>query len=90
MNSLILTNENTEVTDPEILRHLNQTLKVQVGDVLKVTIINRGVGKAKVLSANDLQINLDIIEIKPAKNPEIIPCIKNGPAINQLEAPINR
>jgi len=69
MNSLILTSENTVVTDPEILRHLTQTIKVQVGDVLKVTVLEHGIGKAKILSVSDCQINLEILEIKTAKNP---------------------
>ncbi len=68
MNSLILINENSVITDPEILKHINQTIKAQVGDVLKVTVLNQGIGKAKILFIDHSVLKLEIIELHPAKN----------------------
>jgi RsmE family RNA methyltransferase len=48
MNSLILTDQNAKITDPSILSHIHQTLKLQIGDIVKCTILNVGIFEAKV------------------------------------------
>jgi RsmE family RNA methyltransferase len=69
MNSLILSSDNQVVTDSEVLKHLTQTIKVKMGDVLKVTILNRGIGKAKILEINPQFIKLEILQITKCHSP---------------------
>lgn len=66
MNSLILTHENEVITDKAILQHLLQTLKAKAGDTLKVTVLNKGIGKAKILELNQDRLKIELLDIRPA------------------------
>lgn len=48
MNSIILTDQNDIITDPQVLTHLHDVLKIKEGDKVKVTILGVGVGSATI------------------------------------------
>lgn len=77
MNRVILFESEREKNDlfiikkTNILDHLKNHLKVKVGDVIKVSIINDGIGNAQVLDIANSSISLKVFDIIPAKKPEL-------------------
>lgn len=69
MNSILLTDENGEITDPKVLEHLHQNLKLSIGDNVKITLLGNGVGSGIVskLSTDYCKIKIEKIS---AKNPQ--------------------
>jgi len=63
MNSLILKDQTGTITDPHVLDHIHTTLKLQVNDVVKCTILNQGLTKGRVLeiTATACQLALEPI-----------------------------
>jgi 16S rRNA U1498 N3-methylase RsmE len=63
MNSLILKNQSGAITDAHQLQHINTTLKLKVGDIVKCTILNLGKTKGRVLKINEssCQLALDSV-----------------------------
>jgi 16S rRNA (uracil1498-N3)-methyltransferase len=60
MNSIILNDHSGIITDPVILRHIRETLKLRINDTIKCTILNVGLFTAQVveLSENACKLNL--------------------------------
>jgi 16S rRNA (uracil1498-N3)-methyltransferase len=58
MNSLILKNSSGLITDPHILGHLHATLKAEVGDVLKCTVLNQGLTTGKIVELSETHCQL--------------------------------
>ena len=68
MNSVILSNfdlvsENKYLLDQAATKHLQEIVNIQVGDTLKVTILNQGLATAKVSGISD-KVELEIIDNK--------------------------
>lgn len=53
MNSLILKNDNGLVEDKVILDHIHNTLKLQIGDEVRCTILGQGLATGRVTLLND-------------------------------------
>lgn len=63
MNSLILDNDTGLITDPKVIRHLQETLKAAVGDSLKCTLLGQGLCLAQIVSLNKVSCQLKLGEI---------------------------
>lgn len=69
MNSLLLDNEQGLVTDPKIVRHLHETLRSSIGDVLKCAIIGKGLCQARITELTPTYCQLALGTIAQAKPP---------------------
>ena len=60
MNSLILKNPEGHITDVKVLSHMHETLKAQIGDTFKCTILSQGLalGVIKELSSTHCKLEL--------------------------------
>ena len=66
MNSLILKDSQGLITDPKVLSHLHTTLKAQVGDVFKCTVLNQGLCSGVIQSISQSSCQLKLEDLKPA------------------------
>lgn len=66
MNSLILKDQTGTITDPYVLGHIHTTLKLQVNDMVKCTILNQGLTKGRVLEITATACQLALEPITPA------------------------
>lgn len=64
MNSLILKDNTGVITDQHILNHIHSTLKLNVGDVVKCTVLNQGRTKGFVTELNQNLCKLNLEDIK--------------------------
>jgi RsmE family RNA methyltransferase len=69
MNSIILNDNSGVITDQRTIDHIHQTLKLALGDIVKITILNTGTGTGIVKSLNFTSCQIDILEIHPQINP---------------------
>lgn len=72
MNSVILTendliSENLYQLSTEASAHLNEIVKVKIGETLKATILNKCLATCEIIEVSD-QIKLKVLEEKPGKN----------------------
>lgn len=67
MNSLILKDQTGTITDQNVLNHLHTTLKLQINDVVKCTVLNLGLTKGRVVEINETACKLALDPITPAK-----------------------
>ena len=71
MNSIIINNENGVITDPKILKHLFNVLKVEVGDNIRVTVLNQGLGQAKILKLTEKFCEVEIASLTKQAHAEV-------------------
>jgi 16S rRNA (uracil1498-N3)-methyltransferase len=70
MNRLILTesdrveNDSFIIKDSFRLTHLSNVLKIKNGDLLKVTLLNQSLGKAKVIEFSEAECLVRVIEME--------------------------
>ncbi len=69
MNSIILHDTSGLIVDSKILHHLRETLKSQVGDQLRFTILNRGLCHGTLLELNEKNATVHLDEIKSGQEP---------------------
>jgi len=74
MNRLIIQNSNInntiKISDPQILNHLKNTLKVKIGDLIKICIPGLGLGNARIQAIDKNAYQLEIRgEIIPGQLP---------------------
>ncbi len=67
MNSLILKDNSGVITDQHVLAHIHNTLKLNVGDVVKCTVLNQGRTKGFVTELNQNLCKLSLEEITPGE-----------------------
>ena len=60
MNSIILPDHEGLITDPVILKHIHQTLKLKLNDKVKCTILNVGLFEAQVISLSENSCKFEI------------------------------
>lgn len=68
MNSIILQNDSGTITDKAILGHIHSTLKLNVGDVVKCTVLNRGMTTGLVSEISNEHCKLKLGEILPGES----------------------
>lgn len=66
MNSIILNSIDEVITDSKTLAHIHETLKLNIGDQVKVTILNSGIGIATVHELTNEKLVLKMGNIKKA------------------------
>lgn len=69
MNSLILDNDSGLITDPKILEHLKVTLKAQIGDTFRCTILNKGIFSGEIVSINEQNCQFKLGNQLPSAEP---------------------
>lgn len=67
MNSLILKDNSGIITDQAILGHIHSTLKLELGDEVKCTVLNRGRTKGVVQELSDKHCLLQLQDIHPGE-----------------------
>ncbi|RLA63030.1 MAG: hypothetical protein DRQ88_12930 [Epsilonproteobacteria bacterium] len=75
-----------EISDPERLEHLKTVLKSSVGDILKITLVDQGIGDAyiKELSANSLTLVAKNISKKNSAPYELIVGLSRPPTLKKI------
>lgn len=63
MNSIILKDQSGTITDPHLLKHIHQTLKLKVDDIVKCTVLNMGLTKGRVLEINESSCQLSLAPV---------------------------
>ncbi|MBY0413227.1 MAG: RsmE family RNA methyltransferase [Bdellovibrionales bacterium] len=66
MNSLILKNSDGLIRDPKVITHLHETLKANVGDSFKCTILNVGLALGTITNLSSAECQLKLTDITPA------------------------
>lgn len=66
MNSLILKNNSGVIEDPKVIAHLHETLKAQVGDRFKCTILNAGLCTGEISELSESHCLLKLSEQRSA------------------------
>lgn len=69
MNSIILKAGRDTLTDPTVLKHIHQTLKLNQGDIVKATVLNHGIGKAKLLKLTEEFAEFEFLEVEKKVEP---------------------
>lgn len=67
MNSLILKDESGHISDTHVLEHIHTTLKLAVGDVVKCTVLNKGLSTGTVTHLEKNLCQLKLSEITKAQ-----------------------
>ena len=67
MNSLILKDDSGIITDKAVLEHIHSTLKLEAGDDVKCTLLNRGLVKGRVTEISRGHCRLELGEITKAQ-----------------------
>lgn len=67
MNSLILKNDSGLITDKAILEHIHSTLKLEIGDEVKCTLLNRGRTKGIVTEISREHCQIKLSEVFPGE-----------------------
>jgi 16S rRNA (uracil1498-N3)-methyltransferase len=67
MNSLILKNSEGIITDQKIIAHLHETLKAQIGDVFKCTVLGLGLSRGTIDSISSTECRLSLTPITKAQ-----------------------
>ena len=65
MNSIILKDQSGLITDKHLLDHIHATLKLKVGDLVKCSVLNRGLTKGEVLELTASSCQLRLSSITP-------------------------
>lgn len=68
MNSLILKNTSGIIEDKLILEHIHNTLKLQIGDEVRCTVLDQGRTSAKVILLDEKKCQLSLGNIIPGEN----------------------
>jgi 16S rRNA (uracil1498-N3)-methyltransferase len=63
MNSIILSDDQNIITDPKVLTHLHQNLKLNIGDEVRVTLLNKGIAKARVQFIDEKKCQFEILSL---------------------------
>lgn len=53
------------ILDPHVLGHINLILKCKIGDVLKCTVLNKGLATGKIIELTESHCRLNLSEIIP-------------------------
>ena len=67
MNSLILKDESGQISDTHVLEHIHTTLKLAIGDVVKCTVLNKGLSLGTVIHLEKNLCKLQLSEIAKAQ-----------------------
>ncbi|MFA6238956.1 MAG: RsmE family RNA methyltransferase [Bacteriovorax sp.] len=67
MNSLILKDKSGIITDPHQLKHIHETLKLKVGDIIKCTVLNQGLTKGRVEAVEKTSCHLKLESLSPGE-----------------------
>ncbi len=69
MNSILLHDSTGLILDPALLEHLHATLKSKTGDILKCTILNKGLTSGEVISIDKKSCQLKLGSLSEAQSP---------------------
>jgi 16S rRNA (uracil1498-N3)-methyltransferase len=59
------------LTHPSIHEHITQHIKAKKGQELKVTLLNEGIGRAKIIKLGAQEVTLKVTEVSPGPKPTI-------------------
>lgn len=69
MNSLIIKDKNSPITESSTLSHIHETLKLQMGDLVKCTVLSEGIFEARIVELSSNLCRVELIGELKAKLP---------------------